>query len=379
MKRLAWCFAAVLALAFSRPADAAPTCPGPAEVAFTAVPGRPFSALPSGDGCWLFVSLSNGPGHGSVAVLHDIQGSFTLERTVALRAPAAGEALSADGRVLAVTVGDGVDLLDVPRIEQTAADPLISRLDDSGAGATYDIITRDDRLLFVSDERSHRLSVYDLALARDPQRSGDALIGHIPTGWAPVGLALSPDGAWLYATSEAGMSGPDRCAPEATYEPYHPVGVLLKIDIAKAATQPRNSIVTGVPAGCSPVRVAVSPSGETLWVTARGDNALLRIPAAGLTEGPGHVETESFAIGTQPVGLAVRPDGKQVWVALSARFERSKPGGLVGVTGIDGGGSIRILSTPASGFPRNLSFLPDGHTLVVTLFRSKAIEFLPTP
>lgn len=345
------------------------------------VPGFPFSAVPSGDGCWVFVSLSDGHGNGSVTVLRNTQGAFALDRTVAVRTSAFGEALSPDQRLLAVTVRDGVDLLDVSRLEQPAADPLITWLRDGGASPVYDAISRDNQLLFVSDERSHRISVFNLALVRNPQR-GDVLIGHIPTGMAPVGLAVSPDGRWLYATNEVAMPGsglPHSCAPPlARYGNHHPVGLLLKIDISKAATDPRNAVVGAIPAGCDPVRVAVSPSGDTLWVTAREDDALLRIPANDLSVGS-QVKTDRYHIGTEPVGVAVRPDDKEVWVALSARFRSGKGGGLEGIAGIDGNGKIEGMSAPASGFPRNLSFLPDGRTLVVTLFQSKAVEFMPTP
>jgi len=41
--------------------------------------------------------------------------------------------------------------------------------------------------------------------------------------------------------------------------------------------------------------------------------------------------------------------------------------------------SGQVLRTVASGlFPRDLSFLPDGRTLVVAQFESQAIQFVPT-
>lgn len=381
MKRPVWCVCPFLLLAGCLPVAAAVSCPAPARPALTAVPGRPFSAVSSSDGCWVFVSLSDGRGHGSIAVLRNVQGSFTLVRTVASSAAALGEALAPDGQLLALTVRDGVDLIDVSRLEQPTGDPIVARLGYDGGGPIYDVISRDGQLLFVSDEDANRISVFNLALARNPQHRGDALIGQIPTAGAPVGLAVSPDGKWLYATSEVGQhdSGlPDRCAPHSGYDRRHPVGVLLKIDVAKATTDPRESVVAVIPAGCDTVRVAVSPSGEALWVTARGDDALLRIDAAGLSRGGG-VQTLSIPIGTEPVGVAVRPDGEQVWVALSSRFERGRPGGLAGIAGIANPGKIELMSAPTGGFPRELSFLPDGRTLVVTLFRSRAVEFMPTP
>jgi DNA-binding beta-propeller fold protein YncE len=384
MKSFARCVCSALSLVLSLPASAASICPA-ARPALVAVDGRPFAAVPSDDGCWLFVSLSDRRGHGSLAVLRNVQGSFAVARTVALSDAAFGEALSPDGQMLAVTTRDGVDLLDTSRLEQSAADPLITRLRDSGAGPVYDVISRDDRLLFVSDELAHRISVFNLSMARDPHYRSDALIGHIPMASDPVGLAISPDGKWLYATNEVARRTadfPDRCTTPVRGGRHHPVGLLLKIDVAKAAIEPRNSILIAIPAGCDPVRVAVSPTGQTLWVTARGDDALLRIAASGLGAGNGQIETDSFHVGAEPVGVAIRPDDKQVWVALSARFESDKDAGLAAIDdadGLDGNGTTKLMTVSARGFPREACFMPDGRTLVVTLFRTRAIEFMATP
>ena len=117
----------------------------------------------------------------------------------------------------------------------------------------------------------------------------------------------------------------DCCAPHSGYDRRHPVGVLLKIDVAKATTDPRESVVAVIPAGCDTVRVAVSPSGEALWVSGgQGDDALLRIDAAGLSRGGG-VQTLSIPIGTEPVGVAVRPDGEwkpKVFLPVSSGADR---------------------------------------------------------
>ena len=75
----------------------------------------------------------------------------------------------------------------------------------------------------------------------------------------------------------------------------------------------------------------------------------------------------------------MRPDDRQVWVADSARFVSGKSGHLAGLTGIHGKGKVELMSAAAKGFPRELSFLPDGRTLVVTLFSAGAVEFMPTP
>ena len=52
-------------------------------------------------------------------------------------------------------------------------------------------------------------------------------------------------------------------------------GAILVVDVARATRDPAKAVVGAAPAGCNPVRLATSPSGEVAYVTARTDNALL--------------------------------------------------------------------------------------------------------
>lgn len=211
LRALLWLAAACvlsLSLAFN---VAAQECPAPASGADVNVPGRPFAALPSPDDCWVFVSLVINKGHGAVAVLHNRAGQFALDHVVALKGASLGESLSHDGKVLAVVGGDAVTIFDVAGLERHAAEPILGVLRDGrDAGAIDAAISPDDRLLVVSDEHAHRISVFDLAKARSDGFAKPKPIGRIPMAVAPVGLAFSPDGRWLYATSE---SAPARRLP----------------------------------------------------------------------------------------------------------------------------------------------------------------------
>ena len=142
---------------------------------------------------------------------------------------------------------------------------------------------------------------------------------------------------------------------------------------------PRHAAVAAFPAGCNPVRVAVSPAGNEVWVTARGSDALLRFPVDDLLASSHAGRYAKFAVGISPIGLAVRPDGRQVWVALSHRFGKRVMGQLAGVALEANTSSVKLMSAPASGFPRELAFLHDGRTLVATLFSARRVEFLLTP
>ncbi len=348
-----------------------------------ALPGHPFAVVVTADDCWLFVSMGIGQQRGAVAVLRNRGGTFALDHVAALPGAGLGAALTHDGAVLVVATGDDVAALDVAALERGGADPLLGKLHDgSGAGAVYAAISRDDQLLFVSDEHAHRLSVFNLAAARHDGFSPTALIGHIPTGRDPVGLALSPDGRWLYATSQVAPPAagwPARCAPEMRREREHAPGLLLRIDVERARRDPAGAVVEAVQAGCNPVRVAVAPSGQQLWVSARDDNALLRFQTADLLATSGHATYARFPIGTSPVGVAVRPDGRQVWAALSSRFGADTAGRLAGLADASTSAPTQQLSAAAAGFPREVTFLHDGRTLAVTLYDTDRIELLSTP
>lgn len=381
MKRIGLGLLGMLMLAFMVTVQAT-TCTMPRQAAQVAVPGHPFSALSGADGCWAFVSLTIDRQHGAVAVLHNRNGAFQLDHVVPLPAPALGESLSHDGTLLAVAEGKGASVFDVAQLESAQGHPLLGELnDDMGAQAVYALVSNDGRWLFVSQERAHAISVFDLAKARSSGFRDDAPVGRIPTAPVPVGLAQSPDGRWLYATSEVAprTAGLDAtCKPETKDAQMHPPGLLFRIDVAKAASEPRRAVQKAVAAGCNPVRVAVAPTGDAIWVTARGSNALLEFRASDLLATSGKSGHASFAIGSSPVGVAVRPDGKQVWATLSARFGDAAAGQLAGLALADGVPE-KLLKAPASGFPREVSFLPDGRTLMITLYDDERIELIPTP
>lgn len=290
--------------------------------------------------------------------------------------------MSPDGKLLAVAGSNGASVFDVAGLESAQGNPLLGELSDKmGSQAVYTFISNDDRLLFVSQELANAVSVFDLAKARSNGFHDDALVGRIPVPQSPVGLAQSPDGKWLYVTSEVAprtIHLDASCEPETKDAKMHPPGLLFLIDVAKAAREPRKAVLGAAVAGCNPVRVAVTPTGDVVWVTARGSNALLEFHAVDLQAKSGKTGYASFAIGTSPVGVAVRPDGKQVWAALSARFGKGEAGQLGGITLVDGEPKD-LLKASASGFPREVSFLPDGRTLLATLFDDDKVELLPTP
>lgn len=361
---------AALLLSAPAPAAAAEACAYTGGSGTVATPGRPFDVQVTADGCWLFVSLvkAGSETRAGVAVYGLTDGKYRLRHVSPLDGGPAGMALSGDGAVLAVTANSAVYLLDVARLQAGKESPVLRKLDvGEGAGAVAAAVTRDDETLFVTLERRAQVIALDLAALRQPGSTASPLIGAIATGRAPVGMALSPDGSRLYATSQiaTGAAGARRRCVTETSETAE--GMLSTIDVARVRGDIRKAVIAERAAGCSPVRVAVAATGET-FVTARGDNAVLRFAA----DGKG-AQGVAIKVGDAPVGVAVRPDGAQVWVANSARFA----GGDGSLTRIDVETGATA-STPSGPFPRELDFLPDGKTLVASQFNGQALQFVAT-
>ena len=90
--------------------------------------------------------------------------------------------------------------------------------------------------------------------------------------------------------------------------------------MARAETSPATSVMAAVLAGCNPVRVVVSASGQVLWVTARGSDAVVALSADRLRSDPRRALLGWLRVGEAPVGLALTSSGSRLIVADSNRF-----------------------------------------------------------
>jgi DNA-binding beta-propeller fold protein YncE len=191
----------------------------------------------------------------------------------------------------------------------------------------------------------------------------------------------------LYTTSQGApksFNWPIACKPEgqdpATAKLQYPEGAIIVVDVTRAKTDPANSVVSKVPAGCSPVRMASSPGGDRVFVTARNSNALLAFDTTALRTDIEHARIGTVPVGTAPVGVAVANDGKLVFVSNSNRFSSNRTARQT-LTVIDsanvGAGQAAILgSMPAGAFPREFGQSPDGQTLFVANYNSNELEVI---
>ena len=288
-----------------------------ASISHLTLPGNPFTPLPSPDGCWIFVTLArpNPTAEGGVAVVSRSDVKLALVRTFPLTGGPTGAVLTHDGKLLIVTTGPAVAFLDVARLESGKGAPVLGYLDfGKPVASIFANVTRDDRYLFVSLERAFGIAVIDLDKARKTGFDITAVVGVIPTGNSPIALTFSTDERWLYTTSQAApaaLKWPVACKPEGqpTAAPNHPLGAILIVDVERAKTDPEHSVAAAVAAGCNPVRLALSPDGNVLYATARGDYELRAYDTRKLLADSAHALLGRVPVGTAPVGIAVFDSG----------------------------------------------------------------------
>ncbi len=286
-----------------------------------------------------------------------------------------GEALAGGGRYLLVADSlGGADVLSVAGLEQGSAGAVLGTLAGprSLRGAIEVAVSRDGAFAFVSIEYSDKIAVFDLRRALRSGFSPADFVGTIPTAVAPVGMAVSPDGRWLYVTSELdpALRGGGQSAASTP-------GSLSVINVSRAESDPARSVVATVAAGCQPVRVITSADGRQVWVTARASDALLAFDAARLRADPRHALLAAVRVGEAPVGLALTASGSRIVVADSDRFSVrgatatlavvSVPAALAGRRGLLG-------YLPAGRFPRDMAVAPGGSLLFVANYGSGQIE-----
>ena len=151
------------------------------------------------------------------------------------------------------------------------------------------------------------------------------------------------------------------------------------VNVAISTTNPAGSVASLVPAGCSPVRMAMSPDGSRLYVTARNNNALLALDTQQFFANPAGAVVGTAAVGPAPVPVAVIDSGRHVIVGNSNRFDGPTMPQTLSVLDAakieDGSGAV-IGSLPAGIFPRERTLSADGQTLFLANYGSYALQVM---
>jgi DNA-binding beta-propeller fold protein YncE len=368
---------------------------------FGAVPGSPFGVVTTPDGRYAFVDLIGGR-----VLVYSVTGLVPhLIRTIPVPGEAVGSSLTRDGRLLVIASGKGATVLSVERAESGAPHPVLGTLSPprsarlQAAGAIETTTSADGRYVFVSLEYGApggAIAVYDLGSPRAPTFGPGDYVGAITLGSAVVGSAVSPNGRYLYVTSELGRQSPAqvhareqrirrfqlrhrsfRAVQGGGLAALEPDGTLSVISVATAEHNPARAVLATVPALRQPVRVAVSPDGSIVWVTARASDRLLAFSTARLLSNPARALLANVTVGTAPVGVAVFDHGDRVIIADSNRF--NAPGAHATLTIVNTRAALThhpaVIATLRAGrFPREIAVERNDTVVLVSNFASDQLE-----
>jgi serine/threonine-protein kinase len=283
--------------------------------------------------------------------------------TIATNSMAAnGATMTNDGKYLLVAAGTGIDVLSVAESEAGAGSMNIGTLTVPGisgnAGAVEVAVSPDDKFAFVTLKTRNVLAVFNLAKSLASNDFGSSsYIGSVHLGVNPVGIAVAPDGRHLYVTSYASgnAAGTEQ-------------GLLNVLSIRKAETDPAASLIAQVQAGCMPARVAVSPDGKTVWVTARGSNAVLGFSASAVAAGSKHGLIAKVPVGPTPIGLTFAGGGSRLVVADTNIANAHSAGNLavVSVAAALARKPALLGYLPSGELPREFAVVPGGSYLLVS-------------
>jgi DNA-binding beta-propeller fold protein YncE len=376
------------------------------------MPGSPFAVRTTPNGRWALVSVSQSVtpgtvvGSNGIVVLERTAGTYRHVSFVPLEAPPSGLALNRDGTLLLAAANRGVAFIDVERAVTGAPDAVIGfeslerRVGRfTVPGGTIEVaLSADERFIFAANENFGTVSVIDRNAAIQSGFARSAVVGEVPVDVAPVGLAVSKDGAHLYVMNEQagpGMPGYDPSACRIQTGPgtttLAPEGTILVVDTGIAEVAPSSSVVSRVFAGCAPVRIQLMAAekgedhhvetqgrdgDEVAWVTARGENQLKAFSTARLLSDPAHALLASTPVGTAPVGLQLFADGKLIAVANSNRFSGGMPGtvSIVATRQALANKPATIRTFGVGVFPREWALAPDGRKLLLTEFGSSVLD-----
>jgi hypothetical protein len=357
------------------------------RTAMTPVPAGPFGVAVTPDGRWAFIADAGG-----VEVLRiDRSLAPVPVRTIPLPGSPEGETITPDGRYLLVADGSGAVVISVVRAERSMSGAVLGTLSAASAGsgnvaatprptraaalmntAIEVAVSPDGRFAIVTLEYADVAVVFNLSRALNSGFSAADDVGGIPLGESATGLAVSPDGRWLYATSEvevpalpaAGLgtatklSGSQAAACSGTSAGESP-GTLTVVNLGRAETDPAASVVATVEAGFQPVRVITAADGTQVWVTARASDDLLCFSAARLASSPARALVAVVRVGEAPVGLSAVRGGSLIVVADSNRY--GAPGAtadldVVSVADALAGRDTAVLGhVPSGSFPRDMA------------------------
>ncbi len=340
--------------------------------------------VPVPDGRTVFVALNatNPSQINGIAVLHCQRGRYAVSRVYRMESQPTIPALTHDGKMLVVPDDNYIAFLDTKILGESDGDALLGYVEDlpgDDGGAIYAAVSPDDRYALVAEEQSGTLTVIDLSRVRSKPAGRDAIAAEILIGNAPVALVYSKDGRHLFATVQIALNRTkweEHCKPESgsQNDPRAREGAVVVLDAARIVSDKEKSIVAYVPAGCHPVRAALTPDGNALWVSARQSNLAIAFDTAALVNASSNARIGQVSVGPAPVPIVVSASGNHVLVGNSNRFNGPTAASSVDIIDVKQKAVVGHLK--AGAFPRQFATSPDGSTIFLSNFGSSTLSII---
>jgi YVTN family beta-propeller protein/VCBS repeat-containing protein len=203
----------------------------------------------------------------------------------------------------------------------------------------------------------------------------------ISVGGDPEGIAVSPDGRYVYVANEDGylsvIDTHDNNSIRTVYTGSDSLSVAVRgnfvyvsnrgsdsvsvIDMSNIANPAVRPVAVNVQVGNAPFGLAVTPNGKYVYVANTGDGTLSVIDTHSST-----VVGDPIEIGGTPYAVEVSPNGTRVYVADSDGW----------VSVIDTSTNTVKYTVPVGSYPYGLAVSPDNKTVYVTNFSSSTVSVI---
>jgi YVTN family beta-propeller protein len=320
------------------------------QVTRVQVESIPVGVAVSPDGARIYVANK---GSGAVSVVSPPRNNQPIVASVPVgiteRSDPNAEAASWDGKRVYVVIPaeQGVSVIDTARNREIARIPAGSRPEAVA-------ISPNGEQLYVTDVDANNL----LILTRTYRTVCPVAMPRLPGGMSlklvssPFGLAVRPGGKRVYATA---LVTTDRAVAAA---PRSQPGAVAVIDTDACRA------MSWVTVGSNPQGIAVSPTGDRVYVTNSGEQTVSAIDVAAGRE------ITRVPVGNSPQGIAVSPTGDRVYVTNSGDGTLSF---------IDTTAYREITRVPVGNNPQGVAVSPrDGRWVYVANFDDSTVSILST-
>jgi DNA-binding beta-propeller fold protein YncE len=357
--------------------------PSGTQLAAMPMPGPPSALALSRDGKTLFVGIDRVQGHGGGLIAFARNGDALRQlATVDVPGGTTGLALTADGTTLIVATRIGLAAVSTAALVAGTVHALDVVRDSDAPRTNQVVVSADGRYAFATNSATGTLGVARISSDTPPSLQ---YVSHVLLDRSPDGLAISPDGSTIYVVSEVAESaagvpgatdpriGRASCAVNLGWN-----GVLSAVNVQKAIDDPGSAVIARIAAGCAPARVAVSPDGNVVWVSVRGDGRIFAYGAPYLRE-PEHALLASVAVGPAPIGLAYSSDGALLLVANSAGGDDSDDANAASLSvvdvraALDGEKGALRATIPTEKLAREV-LSASGRAFLVTIYGARAVD-----